>query len=565
MPRGRGYTKVDLRHLLEDLRDAYPGGLEETILTELVANSLDAGASVIRVFADPAATSFRLEDDGRGMVWKELKQFHNLAASSKTRGAGIGFAGVGIKLALLAAREVVTESRRGKSHAASRWHLASAEFAPYEPIAPPGFVREHGTSVLLHLNHGLSPLVDAGYIEHVIRTHFQPLMDPSFGDALAPLYPRGVRFEVNGRALEPVRQPAAERAPLEVRIERQRKASGLGHIERHAQPVAESLRGIAISTYGKVIRRGWDWLGILPAAPERITGILEVPSLSQALTLNKGDFVRTGPRGALYLSYRRAVQEAVQAQLTRWGDARDLAQDTRRKAARPLERDLERVLDGLTDEFPLLASLVERQSGGQRRIELKHRAGGALEAGDTGEPATTIGEGAAAAAELAADISVAAAVATLEYEGGRVAPAPVSPAEPPAATLAPPAPDEPSERDAASTVHAAEVNGGGLRAAGAARGQRYGLSLQFEARPGDPELGRLIENTVWINTDHAAYQRAEATRSTGYHIAVAVALALAPLATGGAGVQQFLTAFLAQWGESVRGEKKEKPAGRRRR
>jgi hypothetical protein len=564
MPRGRGYTKVDLRHLLEDLRDAYPGGLEETILTELVANSLDAGASVIRVFADPAATTFRLEDNGRGMVWKELKQFHNLAASSKTRGAGIGFAGVGIKLALLAAREVVTESRRGKSHAASRWHLASAEFAPYEPIAAPGHVTDHGTAVLLHLNHGLSPLVDAGYLEHVIRTHFQPLLDPSFAEALAPLYPRGVRFEVNGRALEPARPPAAERAPLEVRIERQRKASGLGHIERHAQPVAESLRGIAISTYGKVIRRGWDWLGILPAAPERITGILEIPSLSQALTLNKGDFVRTGPRGAVYLSYRRAIQEAVQAQLTRWGDARDVAQDTRRKVARPLERDLERVLDGLSDEFPLLASLVERQRGGQRRIELKRQTGGGLAASAAGEQAITIGEGAIAAAELAADPSVAAAVATLEYEGGLVAPeAPALPAETPATALAPPAPEAPSERDATADTHAADANGGGLRPEGTARGQRYGLSLQFEARPGDPELARLIENTVWINTDHAAYQRAEATRATGYHIAVAVALALAPLATGGAGVQQFLTAFLAQWGESVRGEKKGKSAVRR--
>jgi hypothetical protein len=406
MPRGRGYTKVDLRHLLEDLRDAYPGGLEETILTELVANSLDAGASVIRVFADPSATTFRLEDNGRGMVWKELKQFHNLAASSKTRGAGIGFAGVGIKLALLAAREVVTESRRGKSHAASRWHLASAEFAPYEPIAPPGHVTEHGTAVVLHLNHGLSPLVDPGYVEHVIRSHFQPLVDPSFAEALAPLYPRGVRFEVNGRSLDPARQPATERAPLEVRIDRQRKASGLGHIERHSQPVAESLRGIAISTFGKVIRRGWDWLGILPAAPERITGILEVPSLSQALTLNKGDFVRTGPRGAVYLSYRRAIQEAVQAQLTRWGDARDLAQDTRRKVARPLERDLERVLDGLTDEFPLLASLVERQRGGQRQIALVKGGPRRFGSPASGRPAM-------------ADEGAAAAVAVMESERRR--------------------------------------------------------------------------------------------------------------------------------------------------
>ena len=36
-----GETRVDLLHLLEDLRDAYPGSLEETILTEIVANSLD--------------------------------------------------------------------------------------------------------------------------------------------------------------------------------------------------------------------------------------------------------------------------------------------------------------------------------------------------------------------------------------------------------------------------------------------------------------------------------------------------------------------------------------------
>jgi hypothetical protein len=545
MPRGRGYTKVDLRHLLEDLRDAYPGGLEETILTELVANSLDAGASVISLSADPAAATFRLLDDGRGMVWKELRQFHNLATSSKTRGAGIGFAGVGIKLALLAAREVVTESRRGKSHVASRWHLASAELAPYEPIVPPGVVTEHGTAVQLRLNHGLSPLVDPGYLEHVIRQHFAPLLDPSFAAPLAPLYPRGVRFEVNGRALDPSRSAAVERAPLEVRIERQRKASGLGRIERHAQPLPEYLRGIAISTYGKVIRRGWDWLGILPAAPDRVTGIIEIPALSQALTLNKGDFVRTGARGAVYLSYRRAVQEAVQAQLTRWGDARDVVEDTRRKVARPMERDLERVLDGLSDEFPLLASLVERQRGGQRRIGLAAGNGG-MRAG-TGETERT---------------TTSSAIESLENEGGPTAPEPATPSDAPASTtLTAPVPhDSPEHAAGADSLPGSD---GAPRTDATGRGQRYGLSLQFEARPGDPELARLIENTVWINTDHAAYKRAESTRSTGYHIAVGVALALAPLATGGAGVQQFLTAFLTQWGDSVGAERKAKAGGKR--
>ena len=49
-----GQTRVDLRHLLEDLRDAYPGSIEETILTEIVANSLDSGARTINLRTDPA-------------------------------------------------------------------------------------------------------------------------------------------------------------------------------------------------------------------------------------------------------------------------------------------------------------------------------------------------------------------------------------------------------------------------------------------------------------------------------------------------------------------------------
>ena len=50
-----GETRVDLQHLIEDLRDAYPGSIEETILTEIMANSLDSGASSIQLLTDPAS------------------------------------------------------------------------------------------------------------------------------------------------------------------------------------------------------------------------------------------------------------------------------------------------------------------------------------------------------------------------------------------------------------------------------------------------------------------------------------------------------------------------------
>jgi hypothetical protein len=59
-----GETRVDLLHLLEDLRDAYPGPAEETILTEIVANALDSRATLITITADPVQHTFTLVDDG---------------------------------------------------------------------------------------------------------------------------------------------------------------------------------------------------------------------------------------------------------------------------------------------------------------------------------------------------------------------------------------------------------------------------------------------------------------------------------------------------------------------
>src|SRR2546427_4036893 len=103
-----GETRVDLLHLLEDLRDTYPGSIEETILTEIVANSLDSGAARITLAADPAQATLTVADDGSGMQRQALARYHDVAASTKTRGQGIGFAGVGIKLGLLVCEEGLT-------------------------------------------------------------------------------------------------------------------------------------------------------------------------------------------------------------------------------------------------------------------------------------------------------------------------------------------------------------------------------------------------------------------------------------------------------------------------
>jgi HSP90 family molecular chaperone len=164
-----GETRVDLLHLLEDLRDAYPGSLEETILTEIAANALDSGATQISFECDPAQSTLTTVDNGTGMKRRELARYHDVAASTKSRGQGIGFAGVGIKLGLLVCEEVLTEARRGKSHVATSWRLSSRHRAPWKWVPPPGLVSDRGTAVRLKVQNALSPLLDPGFLEGTLR------------------------------------------------------------------------------------------------------------------------------------------------------------------------------------------------------------------------------------------------------------------------------------------------------------------------------------------------------------------------------------------------------------
>jgi hypothetical protein len=142
-----------------------------------------------------------------------------------------------------------------------------------------------------------------------------------------------------------------EQAPLTIRLARRRKPSALGYLSRHPAPLPEDQRGVAISTLGKVIKRGWDWLCVTSLQAERINGLIEVPDLAASLTLNKGDFIRTGSRGTAYLAYRIAIQEAVSRQLETWGDGRAGTPEASSRMMRPLERDLDRVLEELSDDF----------------------------------------------------------------------------------------------------------------------------------------------------------------------------------------------------------------------
>lgn len=120
--------------------------------------------------------------------------------------------------------------------------------------------------------------------------------------------------------------------------------------------------------------------------------------------------------------------------------------------------------------------------------------------------------------------------------------------------------DEPREREALTPEEAhTDAHAAAAAAldtiAGRRRPARYGLLVQFESRPGELERGRLVDSTIWINDAHPAYTRAVRSRSLGYHTALTVALALAPLAVEPSQEHSFITQFLARWGDLPTGKR----------
>lgn len=148
---------------------------------------------------------------------------------------------------------------------------------------------------------------ERGFLEATLLRHFDVLYDPLFDELLASHYPKGVCFEVNGRPL-PREASTEDRAILAVRMGRKRKPALVGVLSRTPTPIADDRTGVAVATLGKTIRSGREWLRLSPADANRIHGLFEVPGLAESLTLNKSDFLRTGPRDATYLAFRKATR-----------------------------------------------------------------------------------------------------------------------------------------------------------------------------------------------------------------------------------------------------------------
>jgi hypothetical protein len=510
-----GETRVNLKHLLEDIRDSYPFPQEEAIITELIANALDSGASKIRFMIDSPSRTMRVMDNGKGMNDTTFVEYHDIAATTKTRGKGIGFAGVGVKLSLLCAKSVITETKSGAFHKATDWSLESAQRAPWRYIDPARLVYpSNGTAVTIVLNNGDSDLLSVDFLRRVIQTHFYPILQKEFMERILRkhAYTNGVVFFVNDQKVElPEEKHFDQSSFFVVKLGKRGKPVGIGFLGKSRDELPEEERGIAISTYGKVIKRGWDWISISPRNPTRLTGIVENPQFSEILTTNKADFLRDTNSLQKYYRYRKAIQEAIEPILRKFGETSTPREHLEQEFL-PLEKEIERVLRNMLNDFPELNPLFGRSRGGEP-------AKGVIP--DSNAPA--IGKTVEGVDVITGTLGDSGKGSGMEGLAGGM----------PGQRIEPD-----SEKSELGKMH---------------EGKRKppGLMIAFEESADRQELGWLMESTVWINKSHPAYRRAINSKAEDYHIVISVAWVLSDYLEAGKSPLLFMNRFLSSWGAGI--------------
>lgn len=129
-------SSVNFENLIKDLADMYPFDVGTVVLIEVVANALDSKATLIEISYDSKNKSLVITDNGTGMSQDDFDKYHDFAAGLKTRGMGIGFAGVGAKISFNVASQVVTETKSSSFSGGSNWYLESTKKLVWEEINP---------------------------------------------------------------------------------------------------------------------------------------------------------------------------------------------------------------------------------------------------------------------------------------------------------------------------------------------------------------------------------------------------------------------------------------------
>lgn len=466
-----GKSGVNVKRLVQNISDQYPFEPQRAAIIELVANSLDARASLIEINLNKQDGILEIVDNGLGMDKRQFREYHDFAATTKARGKGIGFAGQGAKLALNFCKRVLSETWSTNYRGYSEWFLKGND-APYKIFDGQLLgLDDFGTRVTLYLNAYSINFYTEELIKDALFEHYFPLIDPKLRVGYEKaFYKRGVKFLLNKEEIEAdVALDAVLEEEKKFTITVYRKPKAIGIIGR-IKNTDDFLPGIMICTYGKVIER--TYFRKEPREKEKIVGWIEAPYLIEAVTTDKCRFQRGNK---LWEGFFRKTQ----SEFSRWLEETGLLE-------KPVRRgldyaNLEREINSILKNLPELSFFSSRT---QRDVAIP----------DINGEKRKMGEG----------IQKVPGTTGRETPGEGV---PVHPGEEPGK-----APTLELGEDVAATPEPRTVRGG--------------IRVTEDERPDLDKEAWFDGETVTLNKSHPAYKKAKVHGVLNYHILKAAILGL---------------------------------------
>ncbi len=456
-------SSVNFENLIKDLADMYPYDVGIVVLIELIANALDSKATQIQVEYNPQEKSLVITDNGMGMTQQDFDQYHDFAAGLKTRGVGIGFAGVGAKISFNIASQVMTETKSPSYSGGSNWYLESKKRLIWEDITP-SHLTTFGTRVNVIFRKDANLPFDAtNSIVALLRQHYLSLLDRHFLSLYSDLkyYDLNLRFEINGDRIDPVDiisdyhlgnvhefYPTSGNKKI---------GYGLFGLSSEEYPMGENLCGVLLCTHGKVIKT--DLFNQFPSdIGPKIMGLVEIPNFVQFLTSSKTDFIRRKK-----LKEFEKLYDPIRQEFRNW--LKELGVQSSEITSSDEAIKLERELKKLLDELPELDEFFGFRS---RKQVLQNQPNGDIQAKtqEGAEITFPIGDG--------------------ESQGGE---APLDVGEAPGEALV----ENPEE--------------GNIKAKPISRKGKRGPKISFNESPERVDVAWVDGNSVVINSGHPAYKK----------------------------------------------------------
>ena len=456
-------STVNFRNLIQDLADMYNFPIPEAVLTELIANALDADSNIIKINFDPLKKILVVEDNGKGMSEKQFSEYHDFAAGLKKRGSGIGFAGLGAKISFNEGYRVVTETWSSSFKGGSNWYLNSPKELLWEDTNVLKYLTHIGTRVEVFFNpeSEISSYSEKEFESSILR-HFLPLFDNKFLEIYSTINRyKGIKFYLNDKIIN--RFDIEEKFNLEkskrfiIKSNKKRIGFGIFGLSSEEYPLDKNCAGIGISVYGKVVK--FDLMNqFLGDITPRISGIVEVPPLIDFLNTSKTDFTRNRNTAKKFSQ----LYEPIRMQFKEW--LKEIGVESKDAINTEDAIKLEQELKKIVKELPELTQLFGLSSIG---TSLTKNPEGEVNADYISGIETTFpdGKGHYNGGEKIVDPGILEGEALALSKNGREKSSPIS------------------------------------------RKKKSGLRISFVNLPERPELGWVEGNLIVINSGHPSYQK----------------------------------------------------------